>query len=213
MENVVKYLGDPAGWEIVHFGSHGVADKSSNDSDSCDAGNAEADKTPQVKSKQTSSTTDRVDAYIELKDDEKLKTSNLMRNFISKPRLAINHVFLSACETSTANLDDLKAGGNTHKTLCTAFLAIGAGDVIASHWKVDEASTEALFKDMASHYEQRASSTRPPSTEDVAKMLFKARNNIRQLRTDSPNRNQLHDWRTPYFWNPFTIWTTNWTPE
>lgn len=214
LADVVRRLRNPEGWEIVHFGSHGVGDQSLNASDTCDS--EKSLNLDQAKFEQTSTApVEVIDASIKLIDDEELTTSDLRKEFSPRSPLKVSHVFLSACETNAVNLNSLIAGGNTHKTLCTTFLAIGAGDVIASHWEVNVDSTHALFKDIARQYKQHSIQrpTNPTSTEDLAMMLFEARKHVRALGNDNPKGHEGHDWRRPYYWNAFTIWSKVWTSE
>lgn len=52
-------------------------------------------------------------------------------------------VVLSACETGVAEV----AGGDEHVGLVRAFLVAGAARVVASHWPVDDAATQAYMAD------------------------------------------------------------------
>lgn len=146
--------------------------------------------------------TKQLDSKISLSKHGEISSTELRSKFPTKS-FSAKHVFLSACETGSTDPKNLTTGGNTLKTLSTTFLAIGAGDVIASHWKVDQPCSQTLFETIAEQYFERQQN-QPPNQEDLARMLFNARKEIRfRKRTESDQ----NDWSRPFYWNAFTIWT------
>ncbi len=177
--NILEQLNQP--WEIIHFAAHAQASVNGSADPSTALSQPAASTQPHSKRFTNQ-------AIIAIKDGflstEKLKTCSLRAR----------HVFLSACETQVTDISDLQSGGNTLKTLGTTFLAIGAEDVIASHWRVSNDSTTELFKALIREYSQMSPS-RPPTTEELAEQFFKARKHMRG------------EFSHPFDWNAFTLWT------
>lgn len=128
-------------------------------------------------------------AYIEL-NGGKLGIRELRES-----KLLAKHVFLCACETQFVDSKDLQSGGNTTKALGTSFLAIGAQDVIASHWMVDTGSTDLQFRELFEKY-KLCREAGVVSTEVLATILFESRRIVKQSKSYSH----------PFYWNAFTIW-------
>lgn len=135
------------------------------------------------------------DALVQLKG-ESLYASDLRLKYQKSP-LKARHVFLGVCETQVVNPDDLKTGGNTLGALGTSFLAVGAEDVIATHWQVSDSASAQLFKKLISLYQSRPENSEGVSTEQLATMLFTSRQTVRA--------NTSH----PYYWSGFTLWASH----
>jgi CHAT domain-containing protein/tetratricopeptide (TPR) repeat protein len=95
---------------------------------------------------------------------------------------------LSACHTNVGPQPPLEAG----VTLAGAFLAAGARRVVASHWGVDDRSTEAL---MAAFFEGVMAPLPGGEPVSYARALQQARRRLR----DSA------EWSAPYHWAPFVL--------
>lgn len=69
------------------------------------------------------------------------RTATIAEVMAMKPAQAPRLVFLSACETALLNIREKM---DKYLSLPTAFLAIGTGGVIASHWPVSDAASALL---------------------------------------------------------------------
>lgn len=177
-------LKDEGGWDVIHIGAHS--------------------ERPEQDSPDGSSE----DASV-LLNTEKISTGDLIRLFEGS-LLHANHVFLSACESQVTSNDTLQTGGNTLKALGTTFLAIGAKDVIASHWRVDEESTQRTFEKLAGKIGEFYRDSRAElidegtiSTEELAKKLFEVRNELPKIKDV---------WARPYHRYAFTVWAQRYSP-
>jgi CHAT domain-containing protein len=114
-------------------------------------------------------------------DDGRLEVHELVSLSITSPL-----VFLSGCQTGlgsawTTAFDH----GEDFATLAQAFLYAGAGTVVATLWRIDDAGAAAFAERFYHHL-----STRPPAHALAAAQ--------RDLRSDSR-------WRSPYYWAGYTL--------
>jgi CHAT domain-containing protein/tetratricopeptide (TPR) repeat protein len=95
---------------------------------------------------------------------------------------------LSACDTNVGPQPPLEAG----VTLASGFLAAGARRVVASHWKVNDASTARL---MEVFFREVTDAARKGERVHYARALQRARREVRQ----TPG------WSAPFYWAPFVL--------
>ncbi len=125
-------------------------------------------------------------------------TATDLQTIFSPRRLSAQHVWLAVCESQVTTRGDLRSGGNTLKALGTSFLAVGAHDVIASHWNVNDLASKELYEQLTHRYKSIREARGQVTTEELAHLLFEARHAVKQKA----------DFAAPYYWNCSTIWTT-----
>jgi len=103
-------------------------------------------------------------------------------------RLQADLVVLSACDTGTGSF----LSGEGVFSLARAFLAAGAGRVVASLWPVDDAATAEL---MARFYERVAAARKQGAAVDFAQTLRDAKRDVRAQ----------PQWADPYYWAGFIV--------
>ncbi len=173
-DNVRTLLGDRAtvddvrsaikGTNFVHFAVHGMVDPKV-DNDTA----ASLVLTPQPP-----------------RDDGRL----YLKEIFDLPLGACELAVLSACESNVGPSRKLEAGAS----MTRAFLSAGARRVVASLWRVDDASTAQLMDEFADAIDESLKKNARP---DYAKSLQRARLRVQQ--------NKNPDWSEPRHWAPFIL--------
>lgn len=141
-------------------------------------------------------------ANLKLWESGSLSAGDLLKNFPGGTGAQIDAelVFLSACETQVSDAKSLRYGGNTVKAMGTAFLLAGAENVIASHWKVFDDSTQKLAEQLMNQIKLRSASE-SISAEEYAVILHSSRKWVQEK------------FPQPCDWGPFTLSTFLTSPE
>ena len=102
---------------------------------------------------------------------------------LSRLDVPADAVVLSACETGVGTIES----GEGLLGFPSAFLAAGSSSVLVSQWKVDDAATTALMKEVYTRWKAGARLTRA---------LFDAQRHVRE----QPR------WAAPSVWAPWCLW-------